>query len=367
MQGVWQRQFRRWAQPRLLALFAAVALGCVASTSAWSAKDTPLGMGFVLTNYPDSTLADVQDAIAKAATVGGHLSFVWSWRKADGLAMIERIAPVARSQGLKILLQIAPTALGKPAPPQGLAYTWADPALRTRFLADVERVAALQPEYLNLCAEVNFMYYFEPSEFQAFIPIYREAYDRVKAISPGTAVGFSMLDVLWMGYQQWSVPEELAAGKYDFIAFTSYPDPLFYDGTLGVTSIDDFPGDWYGLARQIYPTTPILVTELGWSTRQSGSEGDQARFIDNLPRLFAEVKPELVTWTVLSDISFFDPSILPPSALEFLAALGVDPAELFDRFNGMGLFTTDGVAKQAWYHALQLQLPEPTVITTVPQ
>ncbi|MEC9339902.1 MAG: hypothetical protein VX663_00345 [Pseudomonadota bacterium] len=328
-----------------------------------NAKDTPLGMGFVLANYPNSTLDDLQDAIGKAAIVGGHLSFVWSWRKTESLALIERVVPVARAVGLDILMQVAPTALGEPSPPVGLPYDWADPSLRERFLADVERVAQMQPEYLNLCAEVNLMYHFHPDQFAAFAPIYREAYDLVKAISPETQVGFSMLDLLWIGYQQWTIPGQLGFDSLDFIAFTSYPDPLFYDGRLGVDNIDDIPADWYSAARTVYPDIPILITELGWTTRRMGSEPDQAQFIQNLPRLFADLKPELVTWTVLSDISFFDPAILPPEAVQFLEDLGVDPAELFDRFNGMGLFTTTAQVKPGWFRALELVLPQPEVVT----
>lgn len=353
----------RLAPARHLLIALSLLFSAVVAQAQIVAKDTPFGVGFVLKDFPNSTLADVQYALTRAAAVGGHLSFVWSWKKTQGLALIETVVPLARSLGLKIVMQIAPTALGEPAPPAGLPFSWADPALRTRFLADVERIAQMHPEYLNLCAEVNFMYHFHRDQFDAFVPIYREAYNLVKSISPETKIGFSMLDILWVGYGQWNLPAELGLDKLDFIAYTSYPDPFFYDGRLGATTIDAFPADWYSLPRIVYPNIPILLTELGWSSRDRGSDADQAKFIQNLPRLFESLKPELVTWAVLSDISFFDASILPESALAFLASLNVDPHILFDRFNGMGLTTSEGANKPGWYRALQLVLPTPTVVT----
>ncbi|MGH8245083.1 MAG: hypothetical protein ACREUU_01475 [Gammaproteobacteria bacterium] len=77
---------------------------------------------------------------------------------------------VAAPFGLKTFLQIAPTAVSRPAAPPGIApRSFSNPALRERFVDDVKRVAGLRPDYLNLGAEINLLYYSMPDEFEHFV------------------------------------------------------------------------------------------------------------------------------------------------------------------------------------------------------
>ena len=103
--------------------------------------------------------------------------------------------------------------------------SFADPALASAYLNQVSCLAALKPEYLVLGPEVNFINVFNHAEWINFIPVYSQAYELAKTISPTTQVGLSFQydglrrDRLISG-DDWSI---LTTGpRRDFIALTNH-------------------------------------------------------------------------------------------------------------------------------------------------
>jgi hypothetical protein len=99
---------------------------------------------------------------------------------------------------------------------------------------------------------------------------------------------------------------------------------------------------------------PILFTEVGWPSAGRGSVQDQATFVALLPQLMAGVHPDVVMWALEHDDPHWSVSILTPKELAVLAALGIDPQQLFVELNSSGLRNWDGSAKPAWSAALSL-------------
>lgn len=323
-----------------------------------AAKDTPFGVELIPANSPSSTIDETFQALAVTAVIGSHSSFIWHWDDRNALNGVTALVPLMRQYGLKSFLQLGSTFLGNPAPPQGFSKSFADAQVRALYLADVNTLASLQPDYMVLTTEINLMHRFNRVEFENYQGLYREAYDLVKRISPNTKVGVSYLYSLWFAnyvIDKLDVPALIAPA--DFVAFSSYPEWLVREGHFA--SIADIPPDWYGTSRTAYPNTPIIFSEIGWASKVRGTPEVQAEFLRNLPRLMSTTKPELITWAVLHDIEFFQRSLLSPEATQFLVSLGVDIDALFGHFNGMGLLDGFGNPKPGLLDASQLVFPKP--------
>ncbi len=314
---------------------------------------TPFGITVNAANHPDNTAEDAWRALLKTGAVGGYGSFIWNWSFQAGFDYYERVVPLMHMIGLKSFAQFSPNFLGAPSPPNGIGQekSYADEAVRAKFLEDVARLAELHPHYLALGTEINLMFYFHPDEFDNFIPLYREAYDLVKAISPETQVGPTYLYRLFVFKGQFHLPDVL--GPHDFLAFSTYPDWWVKNGYFN--SSQEFPPDYYGQIREVFPDTPIVFSEVGWpSVGDHSSEEEQAIFVSRLPELFAQVQPDVVLWTLLHDTSFFQKWILDQDSIDFLESLGVNIDQLFNGFNGMGLCNRDGTFKPSWDEAILL-------------
>ncbi len=318
------------------------------------AKDnTPLGVNITMANAPDSSTEDLTDALSEAITLGSHGGFIWHWARQASLPFRLTQQWLIQQVGLKSFVQLSIQSFGLPQPPGGLAPTFADPETRAKYLENVEMFASLQPDYMNLSTEANFMYFWAKEEWDNYKTLYREAYQLIKEISPETKVGVSYHYSLFMWQQQFDLPADL--GPYDYIAFTSYPAWLVNDGHYA--SIDEIPSSWYGAVRTVFPDAPILFSEIGWSSNGTGSLEDQAKFVEALPRLMSDVQPELITWIFLHETDYFQPELLDllsEQEQQIIAELGIDMALLFVRFNGMGLRHLDGTPKPAWFSAIGL-------------
>lgn len=354
MQNYLYRHRLSWIASITLAMF--VALGFLGGTS-HAAKDTPFGVQFIAANTPNSTLEEVNFAFNLSAAIGSHSSFVWHWDDRVFLGLLPSLATMAQQRGLKTLFQIGATLAGEPAPPGKLPKSFGDPEVRKVYLEDTATLASLRPDYLVLCTEVNLMYRFNPAEFNHYITLYREAYDLVKSISPETKVGTSLLHFLWFANYRDNIDVAELLGPRDFVAFTSYPDSLVRDGFFA--SIADIPAEWYGYVRTAYPNDQILFTEVAWPSKGHETPAQQAEYVRNLPRLMSIAKPEIVTWSLLYDVVFFQPSLLSEEAARYIASLGVNVEDLFIRMNGMGLLDTSGYAKPALLEAINLDFSKP--------
>jgi len=317
------------------------------------AKEARLGVEFVASNFPNSTFDDLVNAMALSVAMGGYSSKIWHWSESDFLGDLQTMVPMMQQFGLKSVVQISPTFLGNPAPPTGYVKSFADPAVRSRFIQDVVAIARLKPDYLVLIAEANLMYRYNRAEFDQFRTLYQSAYNVVKIMSPKTKVGASWHHLLWYAQlylEGKDVPSQLT--PYDFIAFTTYPDSLIRDGIFD--SVEDIPDTWFGSTRDAYPNKTIVFTETGWASIGTGGPEAQAAFVRSLPRLMSKAKPDFVIWSLLQDVSFFNRGLLSPADVAFLEGLGLDIDQLFAKFNGMGLLDGTGMAKPAWPEALNL-------------
>lgn len=322
------------------------------------AKDTPFGVELIPANYPNSTGADVVESLKITAALGSHSSFIWHWSESQSLQPILDTIPQMRQYGLKSLVQIGAIFLRAPAPPTGYKQSFGDSFTRLKYLRDVEAIAKTKPDYIILATEINLLSRFNPAEFEQFRTLYTLAYQTVKRVSPGTAVGASFLYTVWFAeyfLDHNDVPAKLA--PMDFIAFTTYPIDMIDEGFY--PSVADIPPDWYGSARIPYPNKRIIFSEVGWPSKYGGTPESQADFVKNLPRLMSKVKPELVTWAVLHDMEFFGRQLLDAESTAFLEGLGVDIDALFAHFNGMGLFDGFGGPKPALYEAVKLDFTAP--------
>jgi hypothetical protein len=214
--------------------------------------------------------------------------------------------------------------------------TFANPELVSAYLDEIGCLARLEPDYLVLGPEVNFVVTFNYPEFLQFVGVYRRAYDIVKTISPWTQVGLSwQYDGMHDAYpfDTWGyIP---AAGPQDFIGLTSYFG--YSDSRLReYPTVTSIPADYFSPIRTRFgPDIPILFTEIGYSSHYSNGLANQAAFLRRLPALLSSVRPVGVVWPLLHDVEFFGGPI--------------------NGLNESGLIAVGGAPKPAWDAAVQMK------------
>ena len=332
----------------LAAVLAAFTLLCPAFAAAQAKTNSPLGFLFTPANIPNSTSQDVVQAALEIAAVGGHGSFMWEWASGTvGYSQVQGVVPLFRQLGLKVFLQFSPTGIGQVTPPDGLPQTFSDATVRQRFLDDVAKLASQKPDYLNLGAEINLIYYLNKNEFTQYKSLYQQAYNEVKSISPNTQVGVSYHLDLFFGDNEFNLLTDF--GPQDFIAFTTYPAWTVYKGFYPAP--DQMATLYYDRIRMVIPNKPIIFSEVGWPSAGLGSATDQDKYVQSLPRYFANVKPVLVTFAMEHDSDHFRVEMLDQAQVLILQGFQVDPTELFAELNSMGLLSHDGPPKPAYISA----------------
>jgi hypothetical protein len=334
----------------LAAMF--VIAGGFADAAYGQAKNTPFGVLMTPSHMPLPGPADIGQAIFETATVGGHVSYMVEWPTHErDIENIEGLLPIYRMMGLEVFLQFAPTSVGGALPPEGYATTFADPALRALYLDNIRRLAEFEPEYLNLAAEINLLYYANPQEWDHFKSLYQEAYAAAKAISPTTQIGVSFhLDLLF-GFGQLELIGNL--GPQDYIGFTTYPSWTVEKGVFA--SVADIPTDYYARIRTVLGSSlPVIFAEVGWSHDGGTTLEEQAAYVAELPRLMNSTAPTLITWSMLHDVDHFKVEYLTDEQRALLEGFDLDPAVLFAQLNSMGLLAWNGPPKPSWFAALNL-------------
>ncbi len=190
-----------------------------------------------------------------------------------------------------------------------------------------------RPAYLGLGIEVNSLWERLPDQFEAFVVLFDETYDAVKAASPETQV-FTVFQLERMkglhgglfggtndpAESQWHLLERFA--KADLFAFTTYPGIVYPDPA-------DIPDGYYAELTQ-RTGKPVALTEIGWPSvlKAAGwesSEDEQGRFVERFLALVQAAGPRLLIWSFLYDQGLPDP------------------------FQGSGLLRDDGSRRPAWY------------------
>lgn len=329
--------------------------GGLGNNSVRSFRDSQIAVGLVFNppNDPDSSDEDILRVFSEALPVVDQISIFYSFREQKNLESRLGLLSQVAGSGRKSLVQIQVQFLGDPNPPQGMTRSFADPEVRALFLDNVRQFAELEPDYLNLSPEVNFLYFFDKPEFEQYATLYQEAFELIKSISPKTQVGVSYHYLLFQGFRQFEAVDIL--GPHDFLAFTSYPHWML-DQKI-ITSPADISPQYYTWIREQYPDETIMFSEMAWPSSGATSPKMQAEFARRIPELIAGAQPQSVNWTLSNDVQYFQQTMLNDQIRQFLEEHNVDPVVLFDRLNHMGLHTIEGVPKKAWFEFLKLSLP----------
>lgn len=212
--------------------------------------------------------------------------------------------------------------------------SFADPALRSAFLSYTAYVVKnYKPDYLALGVEINMLYERAPGQFDAFVSLYKDAYDVAKAASPKTKVfpTFQLEDLKGMFGDihppHWEVIDRFH-GKIDALGVSTYPF------LAGIRAAGDLPADYYSELKAHF-SGEILISEAGYASApvegqvNVGSEEDQKAFVS---RLIGDAQANgfsLVVWYAALDPAF--------------ATRGAESA-----FKDIGLRKSDGSNKLAW-------------------
>src|SRR5262249_34530613 len=140
------------------------------------------------------TTPTVISSIEQAAQVSNEVSFQFAWwdpvtQTGTTVQDVTNLVNLARERGLRYIIQFnayspafRPDGSGLPVftltnpvmppldpfNPDVVQPSFSMPELRAAYLEVIAGLAALQPDYLFLGPEVNFLAYFDPAEFQQF-------------------------------------------------------------------------------------------------------------------------------------------------------------------------------------------------------
>ena len=309
--------------------------------------NSPFSLTFTIQQslFPQGTEVLLREAFGNASQFGHTISFFWDWAYDDQLPALIADVKLAQALGFKTVVNMTVNDVPLMDAPPGFAATFASAATSMKYIQDVGLLASINPTYLNIYPEVNLLARYDAPEFANYRKVYPTAYAVAKAASPTTLVGVSMLDVVWQGNHQQALPDQL--GAHDFIGVTTYPFSQF-------ATPSDLPPRWYSQWRDVYPTSKILFTEVGWGSAAPLSERDQAQYLAALPAMMAEASPDVIAWSLQYDGAWYDTADLKPNQWQFFHDVEADPHFLYAQFNHDGLFNDDGSPKPSFYVAKSL-------------
>lgn len=298
----------------------------------------------------------------------GSLDIVlWQWPETQILKpVIVARAQAARARGMDIMLGISPTSLSGlrtdlelpawVAVDCGLTtatVSFANLCVRQHFIDDVVDIAStVQPDSFHLATEINTLLLRKLAapadlEYVHFGTLYQQAYDAIKAVSPGTKVFVSLQYELQKVLQNappgtpaqnWEGILGVFRGtatlsKLDYVGFTTYPSAnVFLSGKFINPMV--MPTEYYREAGlYLKPGEQAVFPEVGWPTEGSGTDIEQRQFVQRLPELMSFARPAWVAWVLLHDI--------PAGTLGFTSELTTT-----------GLLDGHGFPKPAWRRML---------------
>ena len=211
---------------------------------------------------------------------------------------------------------------------------FSDQRVRDAFIAYATYVAKnYEPEYLALGVEVNMTYERAPEQFEAFLTLYNEAFDIVKANSPKTKVfpTFQLEDLEGafgkVHPPRWELIERFR-GRMDVLAISTYP-------FLGdAKSAADIRPDYYAQLKPRWEGE-IIISETGYPSAPVegrvtvGTETDQQSYVQRLLEETNSLGVSMVIWFAALDPAF--------------ASSGTTAV-----FKDIGLRKSDGSNKLGW-------------------
>lgn len=272
-----------------------------------------LGVAVTPRNFPSHSALDVDNAFQTAAEISDHAVFIYQWHELN-MRIVQLMLEKSKKAGLKPILGLSPTTLDQgrkelDIPPDirrkaGLSVSFANPLIRRAYKKTVKKLAGLQPPYLCLATEINFLAMQRLPEFLHFASLYKEAYEVVKQISPETKV-FVSFQWEWMRVIDAKEPHRITEHskvidvfrpQLDVVGLTTYPSPFH-------GSPQELPHDYYlWMYRHIKSKDEVLLMEVGWPTGGSGNEIEQQAFIQHLPKLLDQVNVSVIAWALLHDV-----------------------------------------------------------------
>ena len=132
------------------------------------AMKTNLGIAITPRNFPSHSNEDVDAAFQMAAEISGsgYAVFIYQWHELKPQLM-QRMVQRSKQAGLKPILGLSPTTLDRGRKeldlPEavrrkaGASVSFGNPVIRRAFVRTAEEMARLQPPYLCLATEINFL------------------------------------------------------------------------------------------------------------------------------------------------------------------------------------------------------------------
>lgn len=293
-------------------------------------KNVILGAAFTPANFPGSSPDDVKDFFRLADELGNTVILIGEWKDGIDPKNITIVRDLTHARGMKFHYHISPISLDRerkyPAIPKSVdGDSFTDAKVREAFVAYALKMASLEPDLLGLGTEVNFLAK-NPSEFNAYVTMVKEAYDAVKKKYPDQTMTISFH---WDSLRKDDPKTMLAQfkGSLDIYSFTTYPSFSHRDP-------DDLPRDYYTSIRMFLPTERIGFSEIGWFSKGKSSEDVQAKYYGQLAELMRETKPEYALLGLLHDVKVFGGEL--------------------DMLNSVGVRNRDGSPKKSWDIILNL-------------
>lgn len=202
--------------------------------------------------------------------------------------------------------------------PANQTNDWSNTAARMAFRTMVrDYAAAHRPALLFLGNESDFYVEQNPADYARWVTTYNEAYDAIKAASPGTKVGpvFNVEHMMgWGTFSGWTTPHHEAwtlhdAGRVDVVGLTVYP-------YLGIASPAQVPVTYLDPVLAMIGSKPIAITETGWPAEAATAvawqpgENQQVEYLNRLDAMLRNRSVLLVNWLFLYPMSAGSPDVL---------------------------------------------------------
>jgi hypothetical protein len=274
-----------------------------------------VGIALTPAHFPRHSGKDVEDMFRLGQKVGNVAVFIYQWGQPDFKSVAAKTMKAAVNANLTPVLALSPTRMegmrgeydvpAKVRSSAGKNLSFGNKKVFEPYMADALDLARLHPPYLCLATEINLLAFKDIKQYIAFAGVYKKLYTEVKKISPSTKVCVSFqwdflytMDTKEPGkIKEHSKLIDIFRPELDLVAFTSYPFILY-------SSPDKIPGNYYTkIYDHIQRSDEVMFMEIGWPSTGKGSEDSQVQFIRMLPSLMANVRPRVVAWSLLHDVS----------------------------------------------------------------
>lgn len=297
-----------------LLLCAALILEAGATASPPQRVFSETGVALTPANFPHHSDKDVARMFELGKEVGSTAVFIYQWSQPGVEDVAKSMMRMSHEEGLVPIIALSPTSLqglrGDVDAPEGVKraagrnLSFSNKVVYQAYIDQAVKMARLKPPYLCLATEINLLAFKDIREYVVFAHIYKKLYPVIKKISPSTKVFVSfqwdylrLLDVKEPNrIVEHSKLIDIFRPELDLVAFTSYPADQYPNPS-------DIPKDYYErIYDHIRRDDPVIFMEIGWPSKGKGNEAKQLVFIQRLPSLMGNVRPQILAWSLLHDV-----------------------------------------------------------------